>query len=668
MALFGKRNKSKDNQEHQQATIDQVLRLYRNAYADKEELHNLWDECFKAYDGSLFKGNRPDYAVNEISNHVFSTVETIKPIMLAQIPKIIALPKKNENFDKAEAIQQALDYEWKRTQMFSKLHSALTIGTITGTFIISLIWDGAEDGIGQIKPVVISPFNFFIDPMATSLKEAEYAGYAAYITLGQAIQFAPDKAEELKKAASSPDDQWLTYGKDTSNAQNNYLLYIEMYFRDYSTVMEDETDDDGNTVQVTKLKYPKGRRVILAGDVLLSDGENPYEDGKFPFVAWRCYKQSNKFWGMGEVQQIISPQKYANEVINVILDNARLMANQVWILDKNSGVAKNSLTNRPGLVVRKNPGTEVKRDAPPSMPAYLQNIAQLLREDIEHISGVYDVTRGERPTGITAAAAIQALNEQSQGRIKLKVQELEEDLSELGAMWVSRMKQFWEAPRTIRIMDDNYIPSYVEITRDMIDGDWDIIVSAGSTMPVNKAARFEQLIRLSQTVAEDGLPMVDRQTMLENSELPDVKAILQRFEAIKMQQQEQAMAQAQMQQEQAVQQQQMDQQMQMEQARQKQALQLEADQIKSSQAMEMEQMKQQGAMQMEQIRMAGQQTEEQPQGTELDPRLLQLIQIILQMDPDQVAQLVEQHPEIQELLDILAQIEQPEQGLEGGME
>ena len=134
---------------------------------------------------------------------------------------------------------------------------------------------------------------------------------------------------------------------------------------------------------------------------------------------------------MGEVEQIISPQKYANEVVNIILQNAQLMSNQVWILDKNSGVARNSLTNRAGLVVRKNPGTEVRRDAPPPLPAYLQEIARLLREDIEHISGVYDVTRGERPTGITAAAAIQALNEQAQGRIKLKDQALEETLSDL---------------------------------------------------------------------------------------------------------------------------------------------------------------------------------------------------------------------------------------------
>ena len=61
-------------------------------------------------------------------------------------------------------------------------------------------------------------------------------------------------------------------------------------------------------------------------------------------------------------------------------------------------------------------------------------------------------------------------------------------------------------------------------------------------MPVNKNTRLQQLISLSQTPAEDGLPMVDRQTILENSELPNVEEILARFEAIKQQQAEQSQA------------------------------------------------------------------------------------------------------------------------------
>lgn len=645
------------------------MQKYRELYSGQEELYRKWDECYKAYDGSLFTGGKPEWASNQVSNYIFSTVETIKPIILAQLPKIVALPQKQEHFGKSEAVQQALDYEWTRTDMFQKLHSALTIGIITGTVIVSLIWDGNQDGIGQIKPVFISPFNFLIDPMATTVEEAEICMYATYINLGQAIKFAPDKAEELRKSAGMPDDEWLTYGRNVSNASANQLLYLEVYERDYSVLSE--MTDEG---EVSRLQFPNGRKTIIIGDTLISDEENPYDDnGRFPFLEWKCYEHPHRFWGTGEVEHIISPQKYSNEILNVVLDSARLMSNPVWIMDKNAGIAKNSLTNRSGLVVRKNPGTEIRRDPPPPLPAYLQNISELLRQDIEHISGVYDVTRGERPTGITAAAAIQALNEQAQGRIKLKIQALETMLSKLGGMWVSRMRQFWDVDRTIRIMDDQFQPSFIEVNKDLVDGDWDIIISAGSTMPVNKAARLQQLTQLAQTPAEDGLPIVDRQTILENSELPDVRAILERFERIKQAQFEAAEQQAAREERQMAQQMQYNQLVRQHEMQQQNALQRENAQVQSNredeksmmlheQAMELERLRQQGKVQEEPI-------EEQPevipeeQFEEGERQIIEMLQMLLEMDPEDVAALIEQYPELQEVIDILNRNEQPEAGL-----
>ena len=290
------------------------------------------------------------------------------------------------------------------------------------------------------------------------------------------------------------------------------------------------------------MKYPKGRRVIIAGDVLLQDGENPYDDGKFPFVATQCYKLPGKFWGMSEVDELITIQTEMCALYNSLIDNAKLNGNPWVIKDKNSGVDSNSLTNVPGLVVTKNPGSEVKREAPPAMPSYIQQVIQDLKYDVQVVSGVFDATRGERPASITSGVAIQALQDSSQGRIRLKTQQLENMLSELGSMWLSRMQQFWNVPRTIRIMGGktkpNEIPliidgqpvQFKEVVRDEIDGDFDVIIQTGSTMPVNKSARLETVLQLAQTIAEDGMPVVDRRTIIEYCELDNAEDILRRFE------------------------------------------------------------------------------------------------------------------------------------------
>lgn len=558
MALFGSKSKKKaeDDEEQSQNIVTQVQKMYKDAYDSKESKHSDWNDFYNAYKGDYFKQNLPAYKNQNIENFVFSTIETVKPVMLAENPKIMSLPLSEEVQGKSDAVQKAIDYEWMRTHFIKITQSVITNCLIYGTGILALLWDGkSQNGLGNVLPVSLSPFNFFIDRAATTIEDAEYAGYAMYKSLGELTKAFPEKKEELKDNTVTPSDEWLMHGKENIGDLKNKLLYIEIYFRDYSTeleeVEEEEEDDGGNTTVVTKkvekMKYPKGRRVIVAGDVLLSDQENPYDDGKFPFINLNCYDIPGEFWGMGEVEQIMSPTNTVNVLTNSIVESAEITSNPIWILDKNCGVAKDSLTNRKGLVVRKNPGTEVRRDSPPTLPAYLQGIIDVLKADIENISGVYDVTRGEKPTGITAAAAIQALNEQAQGRIKLKVQNLEFFLAEVGGMWLSRIQQFWVTKRDVMVMGIDYKPTFYSIDKDDVDGDFDIKIVAGSTMPINKTSKLQQMIQLSQTVAEDGLPCIDRQTILENADIFNMNSVLERFKMINDSKAQQGQQQMQMQ-------------------------------------------------------------------------------------------------------------------------
>ena len=544
--------------------VSRINNYYNRAEQAKMKYVSQWKENYEAYTGEgLKRTNGNQYLGDAKVNHIFSTVETVKPIMLTNTPKAIVLPTKEEGFYKAQLIQDALEYEWDRVHLVNKLRDSITQGLIFGTFIVGLFWNGkAKRGEGEIELSLISPFNFFIDPMATSIDDAEYCIYATYKPVGQLLKAYPDKAEEIKEQMSSTMEDELTFNKETSDVKNQ-VLYKECYFRDYAFEEYIEEDDEGNKYRVKKMKYPKGRRVIMAGDVILEDEENPYEDGKFPFVSWTCYSVPNSFWGLSEVEQLIAPQKEINNLYNSLLDNAKLNANPWTLVDKDSGIDTSTITNAPGLLLKKNRGSEIRRDAPPAMPSYLQTVANDLKYDIQVISGVFDATRGERPMSVTSGTAIQALQESSQGRIRLKIQSLEQMLSELGGMWLKRMQQFWTLPRQIRIMGGQIAPDTVPlqiggqkvvfktVSKDDIDGDFDVMIKTGSTMPINKSARFDTIMKLAQTTAEDGLPMIDRRTIIEYAELDNPEDIIIRFEEEKLRQAQQQEQMAKMEQENA---------------------------------------------------------------------------------------------------------------------
>jgi hypothetical protein len=486
--------------------------------------------------------------------------------------------------------------------------------------------------------------------MAIDLDTAEYVIYATYKHVNLLKQRYPSKANLLNGGTINHKDL-VPLGSDVSNVSNQVLV-LEAWMRDYTTmdVEEDEEyieNDEKKTKKVKKkkLKYPNGRIIVCAPElrIILEDKPNPYDDGKFPFKILKCYDIPFEFWGRGEVEQLLSPQTYINDLMNQIIDNAKLTANMPWVIDKNSGIGKGQLTNRPGLIIRKNPGSEVKRLQPLPMPNYVAEMVDTLKRDIEIISGIHDVTQGRKPGSVSAASAIIALQEAAQARIRLKVKIMEQTLGEIGQMWYNRIKQFWIVNRYIRFEDENGNIKAKEVTPKDLEADVDFIIVAGSTMPTNKSAMLDFMIRLAQTQAEDGLPMIDRRTLLENADLGNVDEIIQRVSNIKGQQGEEQ--QMQMEQEQMAMQQQAEQE---EALRQKQ---VQEEEI-SKEADHQRELEKIGV----EANISSLQNNEKGVQSELGGDDLQSMVVkLLQTDPSKLVELAKDNPQILQLLELIAE-------------
>lgn len=522
------------NREEEIKTTDYWANKFKEAMIHKSSITAEWSDYWEAYTGDYFaQTNGPSYKSNHVSNFIFSTIETMRPIIVDGDPGFLALARNEDGIIVQDKIQKALDYEFDREKMGIKIPRQTITTLVLGTSVWFLPWDGEakSDYEGEIRAIEVDPFNLFPDPLATSVSDAEYLIYATYKHINKVKQEFPNKANLLDGGNIKYEE--LVANRQAPSKADNQVLILEVWCKDYATTEEEEEDkEDGKTYKVTKAKYPNGRVLVIAPElnVLLSDKENPYKDGKFPFVLVKDYDIPFQFWGDGEVKQLLSPQKAINDLSNQIIDNAKLTANTPWIVDKNAGIGYGTLTNEPGMVIRRNPGTKIERPAPPPMPTYISNQIDELKQDMETISGVHDVTQGRRPTGIQAGNAIMALQEAGQARIRMKVKILEDSLSELATMWYSRMQQFWKLDRWIRLSDEaSDDREYDMISSDELAGDFDVKIAGGSTMQKNRAGMLDLGIRLAQTTAEDGLPMIDREALLEFVDLKNKPAIKRRM-------------------------------------------------------------------------------------------------------------------------------------------
>jgi len=509
-------SKKNDNYEEQNLASYWNFK-FKDSMITKAPYTKLWSTYMDAYNGDYFKNEtRPDYKSDLVSNYVFSVIETIRPIMLDNDPKFQAMPRNPDGMKFANDLQQAFLYEWDREKMSKKLFQELITTLVVGTSVWFLPWDSKAK---NVKAVPVNPFNIFPDPLATSVEDAEYIIYATYRHQERLRRLFPDKADNLTGGQINYGE--LVHDNDKNARIDNQILVLEVWTRDYTSF---EHDYEKGT---KKLKYPNGRVITLCPElgIILSDKAVPYDDKEFPFVLTKDYDIPGKFWGEGEVAQLLSPQKYMNELNNAILDNAKATANMPWIIDKNSGIGQGKITNRPGLVIRKNQGSEVRREQPPNMPNYVINAVETYKQDIEQISGVFNSVKGGSQTGVYTAQGVLALQEAGQARIRLKVKLMEDSLADLAQMWYSRMKQFWKDDRWIRTVKIDGSYDFKNFTKRVLEQDYDIRILAGSTMPVNRGAMLDLMIRLAQTQMPDGQPLVDRQSVVEY--LPsEVKASL----------------------------------------------------------------------------------------------------------------------------------------------
>lgn len=558
---------------------------FKDAMTAKERFTTEWMNYMNAWNNSLYEDqSTPDYRSNYITNYIYSTIESMRPIMFDGNPKFEAIPVTKEAVQYCDCINTAFDYEFRRTGMKNKIIANSIYTFCLGTSIFMLPYqykDSAKDGIdGDVEPIPVNPFNLFPDPLATSVEDAEFIIYATYRHVNQLKKEFPEKAEQIKGADIQY--QELVNGRNEGWTTKNQVLVLEVWTRDYTEI--DVEEEEGGT-KGKAMKYPNGRVITCAPElsIILDDKENPYETGRFPFFLFKDIDVPFQFWGEGEVKWLLSPQKAINDLQNQVIDNAKHTANAQWIIDKNAGIPKGALTNRAGLIIRKNPGTEVRRESPPPMPMYVSEQISRLQHSMETISGIHDVTRGQTPTGIESGSAIQALQEAGQTRIRLKITLFEEQLSELGTEWLARIKQFWKKDRLIPVrksyseslptmglngvelapMQDPMMNNpmetenpmmnnatmlqeydFVSVGREQIEQDYRVQVVANSSMLVGRSSMLETMINMIKLPAEDGMPLVPREAVLDY--LPNVnkQIILDYFNKLK--QERMAMQQQQM--------------------------------------------------------------------------------------------------------------------------
>lgn len=558
-------------QAPQDGLAPRVLRWFEAAHAYRAKKSGAWKKNYEYYFGRQWDlSQRPRWKASPVRNYVYSKVETIVPIMTDNRPTINTLPVGPEASEYADTVQRWVNQQWLLNDMDTKVAIASKACLFFNRGVYHVCWDHDKR---RVQVEVIDTLNFFVDPRATSVDDARYVIRLAYLTKGEILRKfgrLPGKAspqnDTVARQQSYKDNveadaqgggaaitagyeyAWTDgTGTEQSGGMTSYVKaalddtanddtlfqVLECYYRSDETERVPAIDpqtgpleqEDGSPILIERLRYPNGKVCVVVSNEVLSDEPLPYDHGWFPFVAQSCNDIQGEFWGPTFIEFLISPQMNINKTLGQIIDNKNLMGAAPWLIDRNSGIEIDDLVGEPGSVIEKNPGTTAERLEIPVMPQYIVNLLEMDRQSIDDISGVFDVTQGRSPSGITAGVAIEQLQEASNTRIRLLVRNLETAIRRLGEHIIGLGRQYVTEIQSVRVTDPvSGAFSFVTLTPEMLTHEWEISIASGSTLPRSRDARQRDAVELGK------LGWLDPQGGLELIDLPGKEKILQRLQ------------------------------------------------------------------------------------------------------------------------------------------
>lgn len=375
-------------------------------------------------------------------------------------------------------------------------------------------WERGDRLSGNNCVNVLTPFHMILDHSVLDFDKQPYVGDQYVVDVDWARQaFNVDAPGYTGKASRIGESNTTTDVMSTLEGMKFNVPYLSRNSKDTAAIRNKTLVRE---VFVSPNKdFPKGRLIIHAGDecVYLSDANTgspyfmPFERAMWhPYSYMRFEEYVGRFLGKSLVEQLVPIQMRINEINKTILLNANTLARPNLLVVEGSmkkgvweGAGSKTIAYKNGF-------------APPipfngiPLPQQFFNEKQMLIDQMVRIAGTNFVMQGQTPTGVTAAAAIEMLLENSntqysdlmgsweffwQQHLSKKLRVLKKFMSYPDPALRKKLTQM--SPNSYRYQREDFIG-----VEDLSDG-LNIEVERGSSIPKNQSVKKKSYVDLIQT-------------------------------------------------------------------------------------------------------------------------------------------------------------------------
>lgn len=462
--------------------VADILKDFETSYKYRLPKERLFREIYRRYRSYLevTRLSAPTRSVIFVPES-FTVVETVAPRMTQRKPSWQVLPRGSSDVSTADSVGRKLAYDYDR----SKFHPTLKLFTkqalMYGTSFLKMGWD-ADRELPTSDCIDIA--DIFPDPETWDWQDG-WIIHRYYLSLAEmkrsTVKYLNLDMLEFREHSVAKDDQMRQERFSTQGIP----YFIE---RTGFEIFERWKRDEDGKVRV---------QTIADRSVLIRDDDNPYPVDKFPFVV--NYDQPVPFerWGIGEIEPILDLQDEENVTRNQRIDEKNLSIHNMWVVSKMAGVDYRNIYSKPGGIILANDINGIKQLEKQNITQESITEIQMIKSDIQNTTGVNDYIRGATQKGDVTASENMSKTQEANVRFSEKVNNLELSIKEVGEWWYAFNAAFMTKSVTVRI-DGKTGLEMKKITRKDMQGEYDIDIEVGSSLPANPDLRRQQLTELAK--------------------------------------------------------------------------------------------------------------------------------------------------------------------------
>jgi len=334
---------------------------------------------------------------------------------------------------------------------------------------------GSSIKIGDIEYIIEVPWRVLLQRQK-SFDKVEYCFRVSIESTETLKKEYPDKEDKLKHSVN-------VKAFDSSTLSDHLLeeesVVYEMYHKE------------------TKF-CPKGYYIKFTKDTILEMSELPFSHGNLPIVRLTDMDVPEVLNGVSTYEMVRPIQNMHDNLSTLLAKNIYMMGHAKWVMPR--GACKiESLGNDNTIVQYQGPVPPQMLQTQPNPPeAY--NFRNMLRDEMGQIYGIQGVSRGQPPKGITAAVALQFLNEQEQERNSTSVIKHNEMLKQLAKMTISVAGDYYDIDdgRMVRIVGKNNKYSIRHFDTANLSKNYDVRLELGTGLPESKAGKVQRIVEVMQ--------------------------------------------------------------------------------------------------------------------------------------------------------------------------